>query len=165
MLYRHSTEESNKELLYQYALTGLKSGEYSSVYSVAKTIKISEATFHNRLQGRPPRCMAHVSQQNLSDSEENTLVKWFTTLTKNGLPPSYTIIKEMAEAIRKQRVVSTNNEFIEHVDYSFPSDKWVPRTFIHSFMHISNYISIYHVRYKTYTSGFYMRRINMTDCK
>ena len=82
--------------------------------------------------------MAHVSQQNLSDSEENTLVKWITTLTKNGLPPSYTIIKEMAEAIRKQRVVSTNNEFIEHVDYSFPSDKWVPRTFIHSFMHISN---------------------------
>src|SRR6266496_3079225 len=54
MPYRHSTEESNKELLYQYALTGLKSGEYSSVYSVAKTPKISEATFHNRLQGRPP---------------------------------------------------------------------------------------------------------------
>src|SRR6266496_5169725 len=81
MPYRHSTEESNKELLYQYALTGLKSGEYSSVYSVAKTPKISEATFHNRLQGRPPRCMAHVSQQNLSDSEENTLLKWITTLT------------------------------------------------------------------------------------
>lgn len=87
-----------------------------------KHSKISKSTLRNRLQGHFPLRMAHVHQKNLSESEDNALMKYITTLTKNSLPPSYTTIREMAEAIRK---TARRVDSIEHVNYSSLGKNWV----------------------------------------
>src|SRR5271169_3797438 len=103
MSHRQSTEGNDKELLYEQALTGLKNREYSSVYSAAKSLGLLKATLQMRAKGRQPRAKAHTNQQNLSESEEQCLAKWITSLTEYGSPPSYTIIREIEEAIRHDR--------------------------------------------------------------
>jgi len=96
------------EELLQQGIKGLRNGQYSLAYSTAKSLGISETTLRERYQGRKSRQDGHVSEQLLSDSEENTLAKWITTLTLTELPPSYSIIETMADAIRADRVVSVN---------------------------------------------------------
>ena len=83
----------------QQGIDGLNSGQYSSMYSTAKSVGISETTLRECRNRRKPRRHAYVSQQLLSDSEEKVLVKWITNLTLIGLPPSYSIIELIREAI------------------------------------------------------------------
>src|SRR5271169_4686452 len=125
MPHRQSTEGNDKELLFERALAGLKSEEYSSIYSAAKSLGISKATLGMRVNGRQPQAKAHVREQNLSESEEQCLAKWITSLTEYSSPPSYRIIREMAEAIRQDRVTSINEASIEYVSYPPLGKCWV----------------------------------------
>ena len=108
-------------------LIGLKSNEYSSIYSAAKSFGISKTTLRRRVEGTRSRATAHISEQNLSDSEENAFIKWITTLTKGGIPPSYPIIRELAETISTNRVASINNSSIECIHYPPLGKLWVYR--------------------------------------
>jgi len=73
MSHRQNQEESNSEELLQQGIEGLRNGQYSSAYSAAKSLGISETTLRERYHGRKSRQDGHVSQQLLSDSEENAL--------------------------------------------------------------------------------------------
>ena len=57
--------------IWHYMLAGLKSDEYSSIYSAVKSLKISKATLRMCVKG----LQSHVNQQNPSNSEEKYLVK------------------------------------------------------------------------------------------
>ena len=127
MSRRQNLEESDLEEQLQQGIDGLNSGQYSSVYSAAKSLGISETTLRERRNGRKPRRHAHVSQQLLSDSEEKALVKWITTLTLTGLPPSYSIIETMVDAIREDRVASINTSSSQLVSYPPVGKNWVLR--------------------------------------
>src|SRR5436190_5051848 len=125
MSHGQNQEESNSEELLQQGIEGLRNGQYSSAYSAAKSLGISETTLRERYHGRKSRQDGHVSQQLLSDSEENALAKWITTLTLTGLPPSYSIIETMADAIRADCVVSVNTPSNQLVSYPPLGKHWV----------------------------------------
>ena len=93
-------EERCKNELYECEVTGVQNGQYLSLYSAAKSLEISECTLDRWLKGTQLHTSAYAEQQNLSEAEENTLVKWITTLTMTGMAPSYSIIKEIENAIQ-----------------------------------------------------------------
>ena len=119
-------KESDKKQLYQYTLTTLEKDQYSSIYNAAKSLSISKTILSNRVKGQFSRSMSHTDQQNLSDFEEIALAKWIITLIRHDLPP-YTIIREIAESIRNDRVISINDNSIERVDYLFLGKHWASR--------------------------------------
>src|SRR5437667_7537597 len=120
-------KERSKNELYERGVAGVQSGQYSCSYSAVKSLGISRRTLDRRLKGTQPRTSAHAEQQNLSEAEESALVKWITTLTMTGMAPSYSIIKEMANAIRTDRVASINDDDIELVSYQPLSKYWLGR--------------------------------------
>jgi len=126
MSHRQNQEESNSEELLQQGIEGLRNGQYSSAYSTAKSLGISETTLHGPYHGQKSRQDGHVSQQLLSDSEENALAKWITTLRLTRLPPSYSIIETIADAIRADHVVSVNTPSNQLVSYPPLGKHWVP---------------------------------------
>src|SRR5947207_3739510 len=119
------TEEKSKNELYECGVAGVQSGQYSSSYSAAKSLGISRRTLDQQLKGTQPRTSAHAEQQNLSEAEESALVKWITTLTMISMAPSYSIIKEMANAIQQDRVASINDNDIELISYQPFSKHWL----------------------------------------
>src|SRR5437667_6350054 len=124
-------KERSKNELYERGVTGVQSGQHSSSYSAAKSLGISRRTLDRRLKGTQPRTSAHAEQQNRLEAEESALVKWITTLTMTGMTPSYSIIKEMADAIRQDRVASINDDDIELISYRPLSKYWLGRFLKH----------------------------------
>ena len=127
MPHRQNQQKNDMEVLLQKGIDGIKNGQYKSVYHAAKILKISETTLRERFNGRQSPQHAHESQQILSDSEEKALAKWITTLTLTGLPPSYSAIKNMVDAIRARRAASVNTPSMQLVSYSPLGKRWVSR--------------------------------------
>jgi hypothetical protein len=57
------------------------------------------------------------NQQLLSPAEEKALVKWVKQLTIAGYPARHSILREMAEEVRAQRVASINDSSMQLVFY------------------------------------------------
>jgi hypothetical protein len=62
---------------------------------------------------------------NLTNDEENELVRWITTLIQRGYTPRYCTVRELAEIIRNRRVIVVNSEDIQHVNYDEFGMNWV----------------------------------------
>ena len=56
------------------------------------------------MTGSNSRAIVRQSQQNLSNTEEITLARWITRLTRTGFPATPKLALEMAEEIRRERV-------------------------------------------------------------
>jgi hypothetical protein len=94
----------------QQAISAYKAGQFRSVRSTAIAFSIPSTTLHNRMVGRKTRQKSYEHAQNLSDTEEKSLVKQITRLTKTGFPASPALVIEMAEFVRARRVVLSKSD-------------------------------------------------------
>jgi len=89
--------------------------------------KVPRSSIQNRLNGVLARNKAQEPLMNLTNVEEMELVQWITTLTQRGYAPRYRTVRELAEIIRNQRVISVNDEDIQLVKYEEFGKAWVAR--------------------------------------
>ena len=68
--------------------------------------------------------------QILTYTEGKELVQWITWLVTTGYPPKYTMVREMAEEIRKCYVKGINEMDMEFVLYQSINQQWV-QCFLH----------------------------------
>jgi hypothetical protein len=85
------------------AITSYCNGEYDSIKTCSDAFKIPKSTFYHRLHGRKSSSGMHENQQSLTSTEESTLVKWVSRLSKGGFPMSLPLTLELAEGIRLNR--------------------------------------------------------------
>jgi len=109
MPYKLKDKTIERERLVQEAIAGIKSTKYKSTYDAAKQLGINENTIRNRVMGMKTRAQAREPQQHLTIAEERTLIRWIKHLTATGHPAKHVYIKEMAEELRHERVMSQVN--------------------------------------------------------
>lgn len=98
------SKSSRYEADIQDAIQSLKDGSFSSVRAAAYHFKVSRDTLRRRMAGGNSRAQAREINQILSNAEEKTLVRWITRYTRAGSPMTPSLLKELAELIRRQRV-------------------------------------------------------------
>ena len=86
------------------AIEGLADGTYTNREQAAVAVGISETTLRRRLKGGKTQAEAREAQQLLTCQEEKALVDWISHATASSNPVPHQYIKEMAEAIRANRV-------------------------------------------------------------
>ena len=90
----------------QAAIRVYSIGEFTSIRAAARAFSVPYPILRHRMSGRNSRSTARESQQSLSYAEERTLVRYITRLTRTGFPASPALVVEIAEEIRRSRVVS-----------------------------------------------------------
>jgi hypothetical protein len=83
----------------QAAISAYNSDKELSIRAAACAHSIPYHTLRNRVSGRTSRSQAYEPAQTLLTTEEGTLVRWITRLTKTGFPASPALVVEMAEEI------------------------------------------------------------------
>jgi hypothetical protein len=82
------------------AITAYRNGEYTSIRKCAYAFNIPHSTFSDRLTRATTRSRSHESQKILSTTEEETLLKSITRLSKSGYPITLSLTRDLAEEIR-----------------------------------------------------------------
>ena len=82
----------------------LKNNQVSSERRAAKLYKVSKTTLQNRRKGICPKKEAQVKNRLLLPYEERELINWIGSMQKRGFAPFLINVKEMAYALRKQRL-------------------------------------------------------------
>ena len=116
-----------KEEKIQDALEALNNDKNLNVAATAREYNVSYDTLRRRVSGGQSRTQGKENQRLLSDAEEQELARWIKLLTATGHPARYAFVREMAEEIRKRRVVNINEENITYVSYEPIGKKWVQR--------------------------------------
>jgi Tc5 transposase DNA-binding domain len=80
-----------------------------------------------RVKGGKSRAEAHESQKLLHNYEEKSLVVWITMMAATGNPVSQACVTEMADEIRKRRLIGVNDESMNLVEYPPIGKCWVKR--------------------------------------
>ncbi|EED21622.1 conserved hypothetical protein [Talaromyces stipitatus ATCC 10500] len=97
---KNLAEQEGRILL---AISDLKNGKLSSVYRAATIYNVPRTTLRNRLNNIQQRSQTRANGHKLSESEEESLVKWILDLDKRGLPPRHSLVREMADYLLSQR--------------------------------------------------------------
>ena len=79
-------DRADREIRIHDALLAVANNGCPSLHQAAGLSQVSYATLHVRMSGRISRVAARVKQQTLSNTEETTLVRWITRLTRTGFP-------------------------------------------------------------------------------
>jgi len=107
LLFNNGTPKSQKagELNIQVAeaVSGVQSGKYKSSYKASKALGLSKETVARRVKGGLSRAKARQTQQLLTQTQEETLLKWIKCLAASGYAPSHRILREVADEIRTER--------------------------------------------------------------
>jgi hypothetical protein len=85
------------------AITAYRNSEYTSIRKCAYAFNIPTSTLSDRLSTRTSRSKSHELQKILSTTEEETLLKAITRLSKSGCPITLPLTKDLAEEIRLSR--------------------------------------------------------------
>ena len=85
------------------ALAAYRNSEYTSIRKCAYAFNIPYSILALRLKTRTSRSKSHESQQILSTTEEETLLKAIIRLEKSGCPITLSLTRELAEEIRLSR--------------------------------------------------------------
>ena len=104
MIDRTKQNVAGNENKIQQAINGYRSKNFASLRKAADAFEVPYSTMRARINGRTSRSDARESQQNLSNAEEHTLVRWITHLTRTGYPASPKLVIQMAEEVRRGRV-------------------------------------------------------------
>ncbi len=84
-------------------MSAFTSGQCDSISAAAKAYNVSKTTLFNRIQGRPPRENYIPHHKNLTKDEEEVLIKDILKLDTQGLSPSLSLARDMADTISKAR--------------------------------------------------------------
>ena len=105
---KNPAEQEGRILL---AISNLKNEKIRSVRKAAEIYNISQSTLQNRINGMPYRAEKRANNHKLTQSEENSLVKWVLDLDRRRLPPRHSLVREIANYMLLQRgnqQISTN---------------------------------------------------------
>ena len=124
MIQSNADKANDREAQVRKALADIQSGKYKGTRSAARAYSLSDSTLRYRMAGRNSRASARQSQQILSETEENTLVRWITRLTCTGFPASPSLVVQMAEKIRCKCVhlrndTNTSNQFARPIGHNW----------------------------------------------
>lgn len=104
MGYKDTSKASQTEIQIQAAIAAFKSNTSLKVKTVARNFEVSHTTLARRLAGGISRSQAQELNQNLSNAEEKTIIRWTTRFTSGGSPISPKLLIQIAELIQRQRV-------------------------------------------------------------
>src|SRR5438105_4174353 len=128
---QRSQKAAATEALVKKALQGIEDGTYKSPYDAEKQLNVNRRTVQNRLNMRTKsRVEARGTQQALSPAEEQALARWVIQLTHTGHPARHFTVREMAEAIRIQRIQKSqkvNQGAAEVISLRPLGEQWVTR--------------------------------------
>jgi hypothetical protein len=82
------------------AITAYRNGEYTSIRKCAYVFNILHSTFSDWLTRATTCSRSHESQKILSTTEEETLLKSITRLSKSGCPITLSLTRDLAKEIR-----------------------------------------------------------------
>ena len=87
------------------AINSRPSGETFTYTEVAKIFKVHPETLRRRHQGSQGSCAAHHSNRmHLNPQQELELVAYIEDLTKQGLPPTRTMIRNFGSVVAQKPV-------------------------------------------------------------
>ena len=138
---RSTVTPAEKEALIQEALNAIMSGEIHSAYAAEKRFGISRVLLSRRLKDtQQTSAKAHETQQMLMHLEEEALVRWCSQLTIAGYPARHSVVREMAEEIRRRRIAAVNSNGETLVTYPPLGVKWSSR-FLKQHPHLTTVVS------------------------
>jgi hypothetical protein len=105
------------------ALTAYRNREYTSTRKCAYAFNIPRSTLLDRLSSRTSYVESHESQQILSTTEEETLLKMITRLSRSGYPITLPSTRDLAEEIRLSRFCLSSTP----TTYPPISKRWINR--------------------------------------
>jgi Tc5 transposase DNA-binding domain len=124
---RRSPKTAERDAKLDEALAALSRGEFPNPCRAAKHFNIRYDTLKRRFEGGKSIAESREPQQLLTIAEERALARWISRLTASGYPVTHALIEEMAEEIRKRRVVGINEPSIEYVTYEPLGQQWTQR--------------------------------------
>ncbi|KAL3703426.1 hypothetical protein TMatcc_010615 [Talaromyces marneffei ATCC 18224] len=71
----------------ELAISDLKNGRIRSIREAARIYTVPRTTLQDRMNGMQYRQITRANHHKLTQSEEDSLVKWVLDLDKRGLPP------------------------------------------------------------------------------
>ena len=79
----------------ELAISDLKNGRIRSIREAARIYTVARTTLQDRMKGRPYRQAIRANGHILTQSEEDSLVKWVLDLDRRGLPPRHSLVRDM----------------------------------------------------------------------
>ena len=96
---------SSKEGNILLAMSAFQSGQCANVFAAAKAYNVDHKTLYRRINGGISREDYTPTNKKLSLIEEEVIVKNILKLDAQGLSPSISLVREMADSICKARGV------------------------------------------------------------
>ena len=92
---KDSLKSTQAEGKIELAISDLKNGRICSIREAARMYTVARTTLQDRMNGVPYRQIIHSNGHKLTQSEEDSLVKWVLDLDRRGLPPRHSLVREM----------------------------------------------------------------------
>ena len=85
------------------AIADLESQDRPNIFAIAKKYQLKRTTLSDRFKGKSSTIQDANSsvQQQLTNTQENTLIEYVNKLTNRGFPPTPQILKNIAESIAR----------------------------------------------------------------
>jgi hypothetical protein len=87
------------------AISAFQSGQFSTIPAAAKAYNVSRTTLYERIKGRPSREDYTPTNKKLSKIEEDVLLRDILKLDAQGLSPTISLMREMADIICRAKGV------------------------------------------------------------
>lgn len=97
---------ANTEGRIALALQAYQRGQFKSLRAAARAYEVSHKTLTRRSQGTPSRTESIPHNRKLTLTEESTLVEWILSMDTRGMPPTQALVRQMAEILLAQRILS-----------------------------------------------------------
>ncbi|KAF7181278.1 hypothetical protein CNMCM7691_000496 [Aspergillus felis] len=97
---RDTIEKEGRILL---AISALKKQEISNIREAARVYNIPRSTLQDRLRGKTFRNEARANSHKLTQSEEESLVRWILSIDQRGAAPRPSYVREMANILLAKR--------------------------------------------------------------
>jgi hypothetical protein len=102
-MQQQRVQTSSNEAYILLAISAFKSHQFTSILATAKAFNISKTTLTERINGRTSREQYIPRNKNLIQAEEEVLVREILKLDSQGLSPTISLVKEMADNICRTR--------------------------------------------------------------
>ncbi|EEA25964.1 hypothetical protein TMatcc_005785 [Talaromyces marneffei ATCC 18224] len=86
----------------ELAISDLKNERIRSIREAARIYTIPRTTLQERMKGVQYRQITRANHHKLTQSEEDSLVKWILDLDRRGLPPRHSLVREMVNYLLLQ---------------------------------------------------------------
>ncbi|EEA20812.1 hypothetical protein TMatcc_000803 [Talaromyces marneffei ATCC 18224] len=86
----------------QFAISDLKNGRILNIREATRIYDIPRTTLRDRLKGIEYKGEKRANHHKLTQSDEDSLVKWVLDLDRRGLPPRHSLVRDMVNYLLLQ---------------------------------------------------------------